>query len=302
MKMKPAFIATLLLLIVPAAFTVVEAVHYANANRSTNRIVSGGEEREYTLYVPASYDRSRPTPLVISIHGAGMWPASHQATSQWNRVADQHGFIVVYPSGRTGHGPRTFGPYDLRYIADLIDEIQRTYNIDRARIFANGLSNGGGMSFLLSCAMPERIAAVGLVGAAHLEPWSSCRDRRPVPMISFHGTADPLTQYNGGWSWQVQQTFPGIPEWTANYARRNRCSLVPVESRVTADVTKIEYAECADNAPVILYKVEGGGHTWPGGGYLPEWFAGKTADTIDASSLMWEFFSQHPLQNRRGEL
>jgi polyhydroxybutyrate depolymerase len=120
-------------------------------------------------------------------------------------------------------------------------------------------------------------------------------------MISFHGTADPMAHYGGGWSWQVQQKFPGIPEWTATYAQRNRCSLAPIESRVTADVTKIEYVECASNASAILYKVEGGGHTWPGGGELPEWFAGKTTHTIDASEMMWQFFSQHPLRLSKGE-
>lgn len=298
MKARSAFVLTLLVLVTPAVTIIAGAVTYARANRSTNTIVSSGAEREYTLYVPASYDASRATPLVISIHGAGMWPASHRITSQWDRVADQHGFIVVYPSGRTGRGPRSYGPADVPYFADLIDEIQRTYNIDRSRIFANGLSNGGGMSFLLSCAMRDRIAAVGLVGAAHLEPWSSCRDQRPVPMISFHGTNDTFARYEGGRSPVVLDPLlllPNIPEWTATWAKRNRCSATPVESRVTEDVTKTEYVECAGNAPAILYTIHGGGHTWPGGGYLPEWFAGKTTYTIDASSLMWEFFKDHPL-------
>jgi len=295
MKARSAFVLTLLLLATPAVVIVVEAVTYARANRSTNTIVSGGERREYSLYVPASYDRSHPTPLVISIHGGAMWPAAHQDTSQWNRVADRAGFIVVYPSGRTGHGPRSTGPRDVPYIADLIDEIQRAYNIDRSRIFANGFSNGGGTSFVLSCTMADRIAAVGLVDAAHLEPWSSCRDQRPVPMISFHGTSDKAAKYEGGKTWVAKEVFPNIPAWTALWARRNRCSATPVESRVAADVTRTEYVECAGNASAILYTVHGGGHTWPGGGYAPEWFVGKMTHSIDASSLMWEFFSQHPL-------
>jgi polyhydroxybutyrate depolymerase len=295
MKARSAFALTVLLIITPMIVIVADVVTYARANRSTNTMISRGERREYSLYVPASYDRSRPAPLVISIHGGAMWPAAQQDTSQWNRVADRHGFIVVYPSGRTGRGPRSTGPHDVPYIADLIDEIERNYNIDRSRIFANGFSNGGGTSFVLSCTLADRIAAVGLVDAAHLEPWSSCKDQRPVPMISFHGTADTAAIYEGGKTWVTPEILPNIPAWTALWGRRNGCSPMPVATRIAADVTRTEYVECAGNASAILYTVEGGGHTWPGGGYVPEWFVGKSTHSIDASSLMWEFFSQHPL-------
>ena len=79
---------------------------------------------------------------------------------------------------------------DVRFISELIDTIASAYNIDRSRVYANGLSNGGGMSFALSCTMPDRVAAVGMVGAAQLLPFEWCADRHPVPMIDFHGTAD----------------------------------------------------------------------------------------------------------------
>ena len=65
---------------------------------------------------------------------------------------------------------------------------------------------------------------------------------------------------------------------------------------VAADVTRTEYTKCAGNATVVLYTIEGGGHTWPGGGPLPEWFVGPTTHSIDASSVMWEFFKDHPLR------
>jgi polyhydroxybutyrate depolymerase len=279
----------------------VEAVRYFAVNRSTHTIVSSGLTREYIVYAPPTYDSSKPTPLVISLHGASMWPAAHQDTSQWNRVADREGFIVAYPSGLTGDGPRHWeatphgeASRDVAFIGDLIDALGRTYNIDPARIFANGLSNGGGMSFVLSCRMSDRIAAVGLVASAQLLPWSWCADERPVPMINFHGTAD-LAPYDGGTSWVTPQTLPSAPGWTANWARRNRCEPAPVESRIAADVTRTEYAGCANNADAVLYTIEGGGHTWPGGGGLPEWFVGTTTRSIDASSVMWEFFKAHPL-------
>src|SRR6266550_4759213 len=105
---------------------------------------------KYVLYVPRSYDRAKPTPLVISLHGAGLWGAAQKETSQWNRVADEHGFIVVYPSGEGGGGPRVWHEgggaepsRDVRFISELIDTLEAAYNIDPRMIYANGLSNGG---------------------------------------------------------------------------------------------------------------------------------------------------------------
>jgi polyhydroxybutyrate depolymerase len=287
----------------PVVVALAEAVTFYAENRDNGTIVSSGEKRTYLLYVPRSYDRARPTPLVISLHGAALWGAAQMEISQWNRVAEREGFIVVYPSGAGANGPRVWHanggpgvPNDVRFISDLIDTLSAAYNIDATRIYANGLSNGGGMSFVLSCTMSDRIAAVGMVGAAYLLPWSWCTDHRPVPMIAFHGTADRAAPYNGGVSWVASERFPSIPAWTAKWARRNRCGTGPVESVVASDVTRIEYSNCADDAAVVLYRVQGGGHTWPGGKPLPEWFVGPTSNGVDATSQMWEFFREHPLR------
>ena len=299
-------IVTLALVSLPALLAVGEAAWYRRWIAENGTIVSLGVERAFFLYVPPSYDASKPTALVISMHGAGMRAVAHMHTSQWNRVADRHGFIVVYPSAIKGRGPLVweFGDEgdhalaDVRFMADLIDHIGGSYNIDRRRIYANGLSNGGGMSFALSCTMSDRIAAVGLVGTAFTAPWEWCTDDRPVPMIAFHGTDDTSTPYHGGRTWIAPpwMAFPSIPTYVANWARRNRCAAESVETRVAGDVTRRSYSNCANDANVLFYTIEGGGHTWPGGGPLPEWFVGTTTDSIDASSVMWEFFREHPLQ------
>ena len=302
-KRKRVISAVLAILGIPVLLVLVEAVSFRIANRPNGSFMSSGRKREYLLYVPRSYDRSKPTPLVISLHGAGLWGAAQKETSQWNRVADEHGFIVVYPSGEGGGGPRVWHEgggarpsRDVRFISELIDTLEARYNIDPRMIYANGLSNGGGMSFVLSCTMSDRIAAVGLVAAAHLLPWGWCTDRRPVPMIAFHGTADPEVPYNGGRTWVAPERFPSIPAWTANWARRNRCAPSPLDSAVAADVIRRAYTHCADDAAVVLYTVRGGGHTWPGGKPLPQWFAGRTSTSIDATGLMWAFFGEHPLR------
>jgi polyhydroxybutyrate depolymerase len=298
-KRRTIVIAAVVMLIsIPALFALREAVAFHVHNRSNGFMVSAGRQREYLLHLPRGYDRTRPTPLVISLHGAGGWPVLQMELSRWNQLADEQGFIVVYPSGIAGIGPRVWGERDVRFISDLIDKLQATYNIDPARIYANGLSNGGGMSFVLSCTMSDRIAAVGLVGAALILPWNWCTDHRPVPMIAFHGTDDPMAPYRGGKSWVADGAFPPIETWTAKWARRNRCASGPIQSKLAADVTRREYTNCDDNAAVVLYTIEGGGHTWPGGTPLPEWFAGRTSRGVDATREMWTFFQAHPLQRK----
>jgi polyhydroxybutyrate depolymerase len=137
---------------------------------TTGTIVSSGEKREFLLYVPRSYDRTKPTPLVITLHTSMSWPSSAMAISQWNVVADENGFMVVYPAG-TGLGPKSWEMTgsetpsrmpDVIFISGLIDKLEESYNIDKTRIYANGMSNGGGMAFVLSCTMSDRIAAVGM--------------------------------------------------------------------------------------------------------------------------------------------
>jgi polyhydroxybutyrate depolymerase len=293
------------ILIVVAAFY---ALFYA-PNRANGTIVCSGGEREYLLYVPSSYDRSKPTPLVISMHAAAMWPGAQMEISQWNSVADEHGFIVVYPSGTTLDGVVGTGVWpkvwllrrdadlsaNVTFISELIDKLAAAYNIDPTRIYANGYSNGGAMAFALSCALSHRIAAVGTVSAAQDQRDASwCADSPPMPLINFHGTAD-LVPYGGGRVFASPRPFPSVTTWTADWARRNRCAPDPIESVVAPDVARLEYANCSDGANVVLYTIRGGGHTWPGGKPMPEWLIGHTSRSIDATSQMWAFFREHRL-------
>ena len=297
-------------LVVIAGVSFYALMSFYALNRTNGTIVSSGQQREYLLYVPRSYDRAKPTPLVISMHAAALWPATQREASQWNKVADENGFIVVYPSGTTLSGsgtgvlpfrvwqlrPEADASANVRFISELIDTLEAAYNIDPTRIYANGFSNGGAMVFALSCRLSHRIAAVGTVSAAQDQrPWSWCADSRPVPLINFHGTAD-LVPYNGGKVWASPRPFPSVPTWTANWARRNQCVTNPVESVVAADVTRLEYTNCADDAAVVLYTIRGGGHSWPGGKPIPEWMVGPTSRSIDATRQMWAFFREHPLR------
>src|SRR2546430_3020498 len=254
---KRAIAAVLALLSLPLLLVLGEAVSFRVANKPNGSFISSGRKREYLLYVPKSYDRAKPAPLVISMHGAGLWGAAQRDMSQWNRVADAAGFIVVYPSGTGGKVVRVWHEEespgvsrDVKFISELIDTLAAHFNIDSTRIYANGLSNGGGMAFVLSCTLSHRIAAVGLVASAQLLPWHWCTDRHPVPMIDFHGTSDPVVPFRGGTSWVVpgHRGFPDQLQWAAHWAQRNGCAPTPIDSVVAADVTRRAYAHCANDA------------------------------------------------------
>ncbi len=298
--------AALVIIGLPVLLVVTILLSVSFANKTNGTIISSGEKREYLLYVPRSYDRTKPTPLVISMHAAMNWPAYQMKITQWNSAAEKNGFIVVYPGGTD---PLHLGPKawfmdgsrspstmpDVKFISELIDTLEAQYNIDSTRIYASGMSNGGGMAFALSCTLSNRIAAIGAVSAAQSLPSTWCADSTPVPMIAFHGTADPFVAYNGApRGWLNPAPFPSITTWAADWARRNRCGPTPVESVVAPHVIRREYTNCAENASVVLYAIRGGGHQWPGGKPIPEWIVGPMTHEIDATALIWAFFREHP--------
>ena len=294
----------LLLLGLASGLTLLAAVAYWLSDRTNGSLVSSGVKRKYLLYVPKSYDSARPCPLVVSIHGFGEWPAHQMQQSCWNDLAEQYGFIVVYPSGlglpkrwRIGGIPnRPCDPQpEVTFISDLIDRMAGQYNIDPARIYANGFSNGGGLSFALSCRLSQRIAAIGSVAGAYLYPWSDCQPARPVPAILFHGTADPIVPYQGGPSRAFNLPFPSIPAWVAALAQHMGCTGTPQAIPAPEQVSGVRYANPDTGAELVFYTIPGGGHAWPGGRPLPKFIVGHTSADIDATRTMWAFFQKHPL-------
>lgn len=291
---RGALALALLFILLPIAIVVYDFAWYQTHYRHNGSMVFGGQPREYELHVPPTYDPSRPTPLVLSLHGAGGWGTMQKDISGWNGVADRHGVIVAYPSGHGGSGPKVWSPEDVPFIGALIDSLQRAFNIDPDRIYVNGFSNGGGESYVLACTIGSRIAAIGLVGAARIERLEWCPDKRPTPLIDFHGTHDPAADYKGGKSW-VGPVFPDVERWDARWAiEMNRCAPRPAVDTVAHDVIRRSYAGCIDAADVVLYTILGGGHTWPGGAGIVEWAMGGTTTSIDASEEMWKFFARHP--------
>lgn len=290
-----------LLLAVLGAAGLLLAGFFLFTNRANGKIRVGGKTRRYILHLPAGYRPGSPLPLVISIHGFADWPAHQMNMSRWNDLADREGFVVVYPMGtgfprRWNIRSRAEAQADLAFLRALIARLQAQYPLDARRIYVNGLSNGGGMSVAAACEMPGQLAAVGSVAGALLYPTQDCTPARPVPLIAFHGSADPIVPYHGGPAHSSPDlVFPDLPAWVAAWAQRNGCTGAPQPLPAQGAVSGLRYSGPQAGCEVLFYTVAGGGHTWPGGLPMPRFITGHTSPDADATALMWRFFQQHPL-------
>lgn len=256
---------------------LLAAVLYGEIYRSNGEVLTSGTKRSYLLHMPKTYQPGRPTALVFCLHAFAKWPAHPMQLSHWNRLADEAGFLVVYPFG-SGFPLRWnsggwFSQQDVRFIADLIDHLKKEYNIDEARVYANGLSNGGGMSFLLAGQLSERIAAFGSVGGAHVLPWTDYHPKRPVPAIIFHGTADTIVPYHGKF------ILPDLPQWVQTLAARNGCQTNSLPLPASGSVSGVHYPGGTNHGDVVFCTVTEGGHTWPGGKVMPPSSSGRPRQT-----------------------
>jgi polyhydroxybutyrate depolymerase len=218
---------------------------------------------------------------------------SRSASATVDLKADRAGFIAVYPEGlgtpQAWHfGPEATGAADLDFMRDLIRRLEGQLSIDPARIYATGISNGAQMADRLGCEPSDQVAAIAPVSGGYPRA-EACRPVRPVPVVAFHGTADNLLPYEK--LGQGKLMFP-IPEWAANWAARNGCSATPAVTFQRGQVTRQTWGNCREGADVVLYTVEGGGHSWPGSNIAPQ--SGITTQDIDATDVIWEFFAAYP--------
>jgi len=288
---------------------------------TTLTMTSGGMQRTYIRHVPPEYRFGTPIPLVIDFHGASEGAQVHVANSALGRYGDGQGFVTITPQGLgTGldsywdtafHG--RIDSVDVRFVGDLLDEAERTLCIDERRVFAAGYSNGAFLVSAIACVYADRFAAVAPV--AGVRDYEGCPPSRAVPMVVFHGTADRWVAFDGGLGPDAlalppdrsgrtigekagfAKDEPPIPTVVAAWAERNRCPDQPSEHRVASDVTLVRY-RCPRGADVDFYRIEGGGHTWPGSEFSKQIEAavGPTTFSISADEVMWKFFRAHPLQ------
>lgn len=273
--------------------------------------------RTYRYYVPQVVMKRNKIPLVIALHGGGGdgRKLERSTLGKFNRLAEKDTFIVVYPDGfekhwndsrtRTKYSANNENINDVKFISYLIDELSKSYPIDKQRIYATGPSNGGMMSFRLGCSLSHRLAAIApIIATMPVNQYKICKPQAPIAVLIMNGTQDPLVPYNGGnitlgkkQLGKVTSTVESVQFWV----KHNQCNTTPVirtlPDRDKTDNSTVEvnyYKRGKQNTEVILYKIIGGGHTIPETTqYLSKKIIGELNRDIDACQIIWEFFKHH---------
>jgi len=283
---------------------------------STVPFDASGLAGTYIRHLPPAYDGTTPLPIVFDLHGWSEPAAVHVLLSGLATFGDAHRFITITPdiTRPVALWDVALDGDDMSWLTALLDETEATLCMDTNRVFFTGMSNGAMMTSSVVCALAGRVAAAAPV--AGIRNPAGCESARPVPVVAFHGTDDQYLAYEGGFGTKVADlpnpsgdgtlgtavtaadpTAESVPEMTAAWAGRNGCGAAePSESQVTDDVALLAWT-CPAGGEALLYRVDGGGHAWPGSRFSASVadIVGPTTMTISANEIMWRFFRSHPL-------
>ena len=318
MSLPSASSATTVIKAEPSAGCQANAATFSNGQ--TVGFSAGGESGSYIVEGPASQPPGHPLPLVVDLHGYSETAAIQVDFTKLGTYGASKGFLTVSPQVNepVQHWVTTPGSSDQKFLITLIRHLEGTLCIDSRRVYVAGYSNGAFMASALACSDASKIAAVATV--AGIEATTNCKPSRRVPVIAFHGTADPFVPYQGGVgpaakklpapngsgtigselksvaSQGIQQNDLPIPVEEARWAARNGCSKTPNTSTPARGVTLIAY-RCPTDGAVELYRENGDGHVWAGSQAMVTIASvvGPTTFAISDNQLIWEFFESHPM-------
>ena len=256
---------------------------------SQHTIQHDGNERQYEVQVPSSYDNSAAVPLVLDLHGYTSNKDNQQGSSGWAELAEGEGFVVVRPNGFGGLRSWNSGDYccgqaqsqnldDVGLMRAIVGEVSAELCIDPKRIYATGLSNGGAMSHRLACEAADLFAAVAPVSyPLGFDPFDKCQPSRPIAVMHSHGTNDFVVPYDGGFA------APSTPESFAYWGAVNGCAGEPVETYAKGASHCDTYQACDQGVEVRLCTLVGGHLLY------------DNAEDAPIAALAWDFFTQHTL-------
>ena len=266
----------------------------------SRNIVHQGLTRDYSIYVPASYDGTTNFPLLFNLHGGGGTNTYWQMVSDMRTIADTADFILVYPQARPDPSdgnsfnwiPKVPGTFDdVPFFSSLIDTIASNYQIDQNRIYACGYSLGGDMTFELGCKLNNRIAAIAPVARTmQANPNSFCSPIHKTGVLTILGTNDLTSPYNGIVYLGVEY-YISAAATNRYWVLHNNCDTIAAVSTVSPSVERHTWSTAAGCAYVEELKVIGGGHDWPGS------FGNMT---INADKEIWQFVSRYDINGLIG--
>jgi polyhydroxybutyrate depolymerase len=258
--------------------------------------------RKHHVHVPPKYDAKKPMPVVLALHGAIMDGKTMEYFCGLNKTADEQNFIVVYPNGVfltwnaglfPGELAKQTNADDVKYLGKVLDDVESVLKVDKKRVYATGMSNGGMMCYRLAAEMSDRIAAIAPVGGTMaLEKYEP---KQPVPVVHFHGTKDTLVPYEGP---AKLMRFRSVDDTMRLCVKANGCEEKATESVVEVKDEKLKITRklfSKGKADVVLYTIENGGHVWFGMQTAPA-FLGPTTLHFSANDVMWAFFKMQALK------
>lgn len=263
---------------------------------------TGGFDRTYLLYAPASLRPGASVPLVIALHGGGGNAASVLSKYKWQAAADRYGFVVAAPQALLENksswsdlsGRSRVEVDDVAFISALIDDVAAHARIDPRRVYATGFSSGASMSQLLGVRLSDRLAAVAPV-SGHLFHEES--PRRPLPVLMIFGAQDPRNPPDGGVAPGTTTTKPRQMANAEIWTRRMRCGAQPSVDHPVEAVTRSVWRGCDGDGSVEFWFVQGLGHRWAGGepSKRGDELLGPYTAVIDDTEVIWAFFARHAL-------
>ncbi|MHA7057425.1 T9SS type A sorting domain-containing protein [Aquimarina sp. M1] len=280
MKTQLHFPKKFLWLIAITCFTTITA-HAQQVINAT--LQNDGRTRQYRLYVPASYDATKPAPLILNFHGFTNNIDIQYNQSDFRQLAEDNQFIFVTPQGLGGFFSgwainNNFGGNedDLGFSDALIDKIQEDYNINEKRIYATGFSNGGFFSYRLACELSPRIAAVASVAGSMTRVWidnNQCQPQHPTAVLQITGTNDNVISINGN---GTNEPIQNVMEY---WAAVNNADTTPDVIQLGGGSTRSIWDNGDNGVTAEFIRVQGKGHSWNGG-------------NVSTSQEVWNFFSR----------
>jgi polyhydroxybutyrate depolymerase len=257
----------------------------------------GNQMRTALVHVPPSA-AVQPRPLILVFHGYGDSAEAMGHLTLMSVKADDSGFIAVYPRG-IGNPSKwdVDGTSDTKFVDALLTRLEQGLCFDTRRVYATGVSMGGGMANIVGCRLAARIAAIAPVSGVYGPNWGDpCKPSRPVPVVAFHGLIDPIVPYRGGPIVDPEHRSKDLPPvigveaWAANWAKSDGCIGGSAQQPSIGEVEPLFWQGCA--APVELYRITLGGHAWPGS---PNDDPQMTTHDLSANDVIWDFVARFAL-------
>lgn len=259
----------------------------------------GGLEREYILYKPKNFSENGP--LVMMLHGYSSNNNNLLSYSKMNAIADQNGFMICYPQGAITYltnqshwnaNLQMSDVNDIDFLSDLVIEIQKQFKVSKENVFVAGMSNGGFMSYTLGCERSDIFKAVASVtGTMSGYDWENCSPEYKIPVMQISGTIDRTVPWDGtmntAFGWGGAPHILDVMEFWSDLNACTKDELINIPDIDKSDNSTVSLTKKKGgsyNNEVWFYKIEGGGHDWPG--------AWGNKD-IDASEEIWKFFDLH---------